>query len=388
MARRVIHVDMDEFFVAVERMENPSLRGKCVLVGGDPKGRGVVSTASYEARKFGCHSAMPMATAVRLCPDAVILPPRAGRYREVSRRIFDIFERYSPTVEPLSIDEAFIDVTGCERLHGPAQKVAYEIQRAIRDELGLSASIGIAPNKFLAKLASDLQKPAGMVLITERTVHTVLDPLPVAKLWGVGQATAARLGQLNITTIGQLRKTDVDLLRGQLGEVGEHLWQLASGIDDRPVVPDSRAKSISSELTFAEDVDDVEELRRVLLGQAELVARRLRRHELRTRTVTLKLRTGDFETLTRSKTLPSPASGTEDIWRAAEALLATWAAGEEKRPLRLIGVAAAQLVGIGGEQMELFEDPKANKQRRVDKAVDKIVDRFGADAVGRAGGKK
>jgi len=388
MARRVIHVDMDEFFVAVERMGNPSLRGKCVLVGGDPKGRGVVATASYEAREFGCHSAMPMATALGLCSDAIILSPRPDRYREVSRRIFGIFERYSPAVEPLSIDEAFIDVTGCERLHGPAQKVAYEIQRSIRDELGLSASIGIAPNKFLAKLASDLQKPAGMVLITEQTVHTILDPLPVNKLWGVGQATAARLAQLNVATIGQLRRTDIDLLRRQLGEAGEHLWELANGIDDRPVVPDSQAKSISSERTFAEDVEDVEELRSVLLGQVELVARRLRQHDLRTRTVTLKLRTGEFETLTRSRTLPGPVSGTDDIWRAAEGLLAAWADSDKKQPLRLIGVAASQLVGAGGEQMALFESDREKKERRVDKAVDTIVDRFGTGAVGRAGGKK
>ena len=388
MARRVIHVDMDEFFVAVERMENPSLRGKCVLVGGDPKGRGVVSTASYEAREFGCHSAMPMATAVGLCPSAIILSPRPDRYREVSRRIFDIFERYSPTVEPLSIDEAFIDVTGCERLHGPAQKVAYEIQRSIRDELGLSASIGIAPNKFLAKLASDLQKPAGMVLITEQTIHTILDPLPVNKLWGVGQATAARLAQLSIATIGQLRRTDIDLLRRELGEAGEHLWELANGIDDRPVVSDSQAKSVSSERTFAADVEDVEELRRVLLGQVELVARRLRQHDLRARTLTLKLRTGEFETLTRSRTLPEPVSGTDAMWRTVEELLTAWADSDKKQPLRLIGVATSQLVGAGGEQMALFESDREKKQRRVDKAVDTIVDRFGTGAVGRAGGKK
>ncbi len=387
MARRIIHVDMDEFFAAVEKVDNPSLRGKCVLVGGDPKGRGVVSTASYEARQFGCHSAMPMAMAARLCPQAVILPPRMERYAEVSRQMFDIFYRFSPTIEPLSIDEAFIDVTGCERLHGPAQKVAYEIQRAVRDELSLSASIGIAPNKFLAKLASDLQKPAGMVLITEQTAHAILDPLPVNKLWGVGQATAKRLAQLNIATVGQLRRADSSLLTQQLGDVGEHLQDLASGIDDRPVLPDSRAKSISAEQTFAEDIDDVAELRRVLLGQVELVARRLRRHELRAKTVTLKLRTGNFETLTRSRTLPGPVSGTDDVWQAAETLLSDWA-DRRHQPLRLIGVSATQLVGIGGLQMSLFESDTEKKSRRIDKAVDKIVDRFGKSAVTRAGSKK
>jgi len=387
MARRIIHVDMDEFFVAVEKLDKPSLRGKCILVGGDPKGRGVVSTASYEARQFGCHSAMPMVTAVELCPSAVVLPPRMNRYMEVSRQIFEILDRFSPAVEPLSIDEAFIDVTGCERLHGPAQKVAYRIQRAIRDELGLSASIGIGPNKFLAKLASDLQKPAGMVLITEKTVHVILDPLPVSKVWGVGPSAIAQLARLNIATIGQLRRADVELLRGQFGEAGEHFWQLANGIDDRPVVPDSRARSISSEQTFADDVGDMKELRRVLLGQVELVARRLRQHGLRAKTVTLKLRTGDFETLTRSRTLPGPVSSTEGLWQTVEELLTIWAQ-EELRPLRLIGVAGSQLVGIGGVQMSLFESEAERKHRRVDKAVDKIVDRFGVGAVGRAGGKK
>jgi len=377
---------MDEFYVAVERVDNPSLRGKCVLVGGDPKGRGVVSSASYESREYGCHSAMPMATAVRLCPEAIILPVRMERYAEASRRVFEIFERFTPAIEPLSIDEAFLDVTGCERLHGPPQKIAYKIQRTIHDELGLSASIGIAPNKFLAKLASDLQKPAGMVSITEQTIHTILDPLPVSRLWGVGRAALAKLKRMNVETIGQLRRTDGDLLRQQFGQAGEHFLELANGIDERPVVSDGRAKSISAEQTFPQDIDEVEELRRVLLGQVELVARRLRRHDLRARTVTLKLRSGDFETMTRSKTLGEPVSTTEVIWKTADALLGEWVE-QELEPLRLIGVGCSQLVGIGGRQMGLFEAGD-EKQRRVDKAVDKIVDRYGKGAVGRGKASK
>ncbi len=385
MPRWVLHVDMDEFYVAVERLDNPSLRGKCVLVGGDANSRGVVSTASYEARKFGCHSAMPMATALKHCPHAIVLPVRMERYAEVSLKVFDIFHRFSPIVEPVSIDEAFLDISGCERLHGPATKVAYDIQRAVRDEVGLACSIGIAPNKFLAKIASDLEKPFGMVLINEETIHKTLDPLPVTKMWGVGKTTARRLEEINIHTIGQMRKADPALLTDQLGDLGELLLGLAAGIDARPVLPASRTRSFSAEETFATDVDDLQILRNVLFQQVEHIASRLRRGELKARTITLKLRRGEnFQTLTRSRTLLKATNTTEAFWAGADELLNIWA-GESLEPLRLLGFGVSQLVGIDGEQLELFVDEATDKAGTLDATLDAINDRFGQAAIRRAG---
>ena len=386
--RRILHVDMDEFFAAVEKLDNPDLRGKPILVGGDPAGRGVVSTASYEAREFGCHSAMPMAIAVRRCPDAVIIRPRHERYVEVSRQIFDIFERFTPLVEPLSIDEAFLDVTGSERLHGSAETIARKIQKTIHDELGLAASLGVAPNKFLAKLASDLEKPNGLTIITEESVHDVLDPLPVTKLWGVGKRAAAELDRLSIRTIGQMRAIDPDLLKRRFGNAAaDHFIQLAAGIDDRPVTADGQAKSIGQEITFAQDVGELTELRDVLLQQTEQVARRLRRAGLKARTVTLKLRTSDFTTRTRSQTFGEATDLTDNLWQAAKGLLEAWAR-LELAPLRLIGVTASQLTGVAG-QLSLFDQGEDRaKMRRIDETVDRIVERFGNDAVHRGGGEK
>jgi len=386
--RRIIHVDMDEFFAAVEKLDNPDLVGKPILVGGNPDGRGVVSTASYEARQFGCHSAMPMAVAVRLCPDAIVIQPQHGRYADVSRQIFDIFERFTPLVEPLSIDEAFLDVTGSERLHGPAERIARTIQTTVREELGLVASLGVAHNKFLAKLASDLEKPNGLTIITEETVHEILDPLPVGKLWGVGKRADAELQRLSIRTIGQIRSIDPDLLKRRFGDAtAEHFIQLANGIDDRPVTADGQAKSIGQEITFAEDVGELDELKRVLLQQTEQVARRLRRAELKARTVTLKLREADFTTRTRSQTFGEATDITDNLWLAAKGLLESWAR-LELAPLRLIGVTASQLSG-GRGQLSLFEQgADRTKQRRIDETLDRIVERFGSDAVHRGGGEK
>jgi len=386
MPRRVIHVDMDEFFAAVEKLDDPALVGKCVLVGGSAEARGVVSTASYEARRFGCHSAMPMATAVRLCPHAVVLPVRGERYRRASADVFEVLERFTPLIEPLSIDEAFLDVTGSERLFGPAEEIARRVKQAIRDELALTASVGVAPNKFLAKLASDLEKPDGLVVITEANVREVLDPLPVTRLWGMGPSSAEQLRALGVETVGRLRRMDVEVLRRTLGAAGDHFARLARGEDDRPVTPDAEAKSIGTETTFPVDVADLDELRRVLLQQVEQVARRLRRHDLAARTVTIKLRYGDFTTRTRSTTLDEPAETTEDLWRAAGGLLAAWSAGQH-RPLRLLGVTATQLRGHAGRQLSLFPDPRRRRQQAVDRALDDIAERFGPDAIGRAGAR-
>ncbi len=382
MDRWILHVDMDEFFAAVEKLDRPELRGKCLLIGGSAEGRGVVSTASYEARQFGCHSAMPMAAALRLCPQATVLPVRGRRYRQISDRVFEILGRYSPLLEPLSIDEAFVDVTGCRRLHGAPEQIGRAVKRTIREELGLVASVGAAPNKFLAKLASDLEKPDGFVIVEPGRVQALLDPLPVRRLWGVGPAAEKRLAKLGIRTVRQLRQTG-DALTDVLGRAAaEHLLALAEGRDVREVVPDHRAKSIGQEQTFAEDVEDLDALRSVLLHQADEVARRLRRCDLEARTVTLKLRYGDFTTLTRSTTLERPTHVTQQIWSAAGEVFEAWAR-RSFGPLRLLGVTASHLTARAGRQLALFEDPDAEKLRRVDRAVDEIAERFGQDAIRR-----
>ncbi len=374
---------MDEFFAAVEKLDNPSLAGKPLLVAGDPKARGVVSTASYEARKFGCHSAMPTAQAMRLCPNAIVLPIRGWRYTEVSNTIFDVFKRFSPVIEPLSIDEAFLDVTGCERLLGPAEQIAADIKKAIRNELGLTASVGVAPNKFLAKLASDLQKPDGLVVVTQESIHRLLDPLPVRKLWGVGPAAGKRLEKYNIRTIAQLRNVGPEQLSYWLGEEGKHLWNLANGIDDRPVVPDSQAKSIGQELTFATDVSNTDTLRNLLDSQVDHIARRLRRQGLLCKTVTLKLRYGDFTTLSRGKTLDTATDVTEIIRTTAQGIFANWAS-KHFQALRLLGVTVSQLTGQTGRQMSLFDSARDEKSKKLDRALDDIVEKFGSKAVRRA----
>jgi DNA polymerase-4 len=386
MERWIIHADMDEFFAAVEKLDNPALRGKPLLVGGDPAGRGVVSTASYEAREFGCHSAMPMARAIRQCPDAIVLPVRGKRYRHVSEEIFEIMGEFTPLIERLSVDEAFLDITGTERLLGPPPRVAADVKSRVKSRTGLTVSVGVAPNKFLAKLASDLEKPDGLTIIEPDRIHEVLDPLGIRKLWGVGPAAAKRFEKLNIRTVGQLRKASPDMICAQLGSGGEQLQRLAAGLDDRPVTPDSRAKSIGQEQTFGADIDDLDELTRVLLDQTQQVARRLRQNQLKARTVTLKLRYGDFTTLTRSTTSDEPTDVTELLWRRAHGLLTDWAAGK-RRPLRLLGVTASQLIGRAGVQGSLFGDPSEDKQHRLDQAVDEIANRFGDGAINRGGPK-
>jgi DNA polymerase-4 len=382
MDRHIVHVDMDEFFAAVEKLDRPELRGKCLLIGGAATGRGVVSTASYEARKYGCHSAMPMAQAMRLCPQALVLPVRGRRYRELSDRVFAVLERFSPLIEPLSIDEAFLDLTGTERLFGQPADAARAIKVAIREGTGLTCSVGAAPNKFLAKLASDLEKPDGLTVITPDNLHDVLDPLPIGKLWGLGPAAERRFHRLGVRTVGELRRMDDEFVRRVFGSAGEHFQRLANGLDERVVTPDSRAKSVGQEQTFALDIDQPDELRRVLLQQTEQVGRRLRRHRLAARTVTLKLRHGDFTTLTRSETLDAATDVNHELWAAAGAIFDNWVK-REFHPLRLLGMTASQLVPAGGGQLDLFASPDRDRQRKLDAAMDAIVDRFGDRAVRR-----
>lgn len=380
--RTILHVDMDAFFASVEQLDQPELRGKPVLVGGRPEQRGVVAAASYEARPFGCRSAMPMAKAVGLCPQAIVVPPRGARYAEVSRHVFEILERFTPLVEPLSIDEGFLDVTGSMGLFGPADHIACQIRQQIRSETRLTASVGAAPNKFLAKLASDLDKPDGLVVVPPDQIEAFLAPLPVSRLWGVGKATLPKFEQLGVRTFADARRIPESELRNRFGEAGGHFYQLVRGIDDREVVPDREDKSISHEVTFPADVDDHAHLRSVLLDQTDHVARRLRRHGFLVRTVTLKIRSGDFTAITRSMTLDAATDETEVLWQAATGLFEAWA---HKRPpaVRLIGVGVSQLCAHEGQQLPLFGQAETLRRRRLDRAVDGIRDRFGEGAIGR-----
>ncbi|MBI3834341.1 MAG: DNA polymerase IV [Planctomycetes bacterium] len=381
--RQILHIDMDAFFAAVEQLDHPELRGKPLLVGGDPKGRGVVSTASYEARPFGCHSAMPMAVALRLCPHAIVVRPRMDRYVEISQQVLGILEQFTPLVEPISIDEAFLDVTGSIRLLGPPEIMASELKQRIHASTNLTASVGVAPNKFLAKLASDLRKPDGLVVVAPDGVRDFLNPLPIARLWGVGKATLPRLERIGIHTFGEALRLSATDWRREFGDHGAHFHELVRGIDERPVVPDRAAKSISHEITFPVDIENHDYVRAVILDQTDAVAHRLRRHELLARTVSLKIRSGDFTTITRRATVPDATDQTEILWHAVSGLFETWAQ-QNPLPVRLIGVGAAQLSNRSCEQMSLFQGKLDERSTNLDRAMDAIRDRFGNNAISRA----
>jgi DNA polymerase-4 len=371
---------MDAFFASVEQRDDPRLRGRPVLVG-HAGPRGVVAAASYEARAFGCHSAQPMEVARRLCPKAIIVPNRGGHYREASRQVFAVFEEITPLVEPLSIDEAFLDITGSLALFGPPREVAERIRRRIREATRLTASVGVAPNKFLAKLASDMDKPDGLTVIEPERVREILDPLPIGRMWGVGPATEARLRALGIHTFADLAAVPLAALQSRVGSLAERIHQLARGVDDRPVVPDHEAKSIGHEQTFGADLRHPDAVRQVLAGQAEQVAARLRRHGFRARTVTVKIRYGNFETITRSTTLAVATDHTDQLWKAARGLFDQWAA-KSYRPVRLIGVAASHF-RAPEPQLTLFEDPREKRMSRVDHVTDAIEGKFGKGAIQR-----
>jgi DNA polymerase-4 len=380
-ALSILHVDMDAFYASVEQRDRPELRGLPVIVGGSAEHRGVVSAASYEARRFGVHSAMPTATARRLCPEGIFLPVRMAHYAQISRQIREILLSFTPLVEPLSLDEAFLDVHGCEGLFGPAPEIARLIKQRIRTEAGLVASVGVAPNKFLAKLAGDLAKPDGLAVLPADKVAEFLAPLPVSRIWGVGARAEKRLHALGVHTVGQLAALPERVLAGHFGEAGRHLWELANGRDDRQVVPDREAKSISTETTFARDLDDLEGLRGILLDQVEQVAGRLRQHGLRARTIDLKVRSSDFRTRNRSLSLDEPSDVTEEIWRAA-GILFERALTPDVLPVRLLGVGATKLTSAAAVQGQLFDDDR-QRQRAVDRAVDAIRQQFGGGAIRR-----
>jgi DNA polymerase IV len=378
----ILHVDMDAFYASVEVHDHPELRGLPVIVGGTPEGRGVVAAASYEARKFGVHSAMPAGQALKLCPLAIVIRPRMARYAEVSGQIQEILLRYTPLMEPLSLDEAFLDVSGSTALFGSPREIARRIKADIRSEVGLVASVGVAPNKFLAKIASDLEKPDALVVVTEDGIQEFLDPLPIGRLWGVGKVTGAEFQRRGVRTIGDLRRLTSDELHRQFGQEGSSFWELAHGRDDRKVVPDREAKAISHETTFSIDITDMELLRGRLLELTEMVGQRLRRHGLSGRTVQLKLRYSDFATITRSVTLPRPTNITHDIWEGAAYLL-SGKLPKRRLQVRLIGVGVQQLTRDNQRQPTLFDLEADEKQSGIDQVADQIRSKFGSGLLRR-----
>lgn len=383
MNRVIIHVDMDAFYASVEQRDDPALRGKPVIVGADPKtgrGRGVVSAASYEARQFGVHSAQPISKAYRLCPQGIFLPVRGRRYAEVSRRIMDIFRAYTPLVETISLDEAFLDMTGTEKLLGPAKEVGRRIKGQIREQESLTASVGIGPNKLVAKIASDLEKPDGFVVVRSEDVQAFLAPLPVGKLWGIGKKTEERLADLGIRTVGELAVLSQETLERMFGRMGLVLWERAHGIDGSPVVPLHEAKSISNERTFEEDVGDPSVLQNTLLRLSEKVGYRLRKAGLVGRTVVLKVRLSDFTTFVRHATFSGPTFLGETIY--AEALSLFENVNLRRQAVRLLGVGMTQLSSATAMQTDLFGEGD-EKRKRVSQAVDRLKQKYGEGVIGR-----
>jgi DNA polymerase IV len=373
--RAILHVDMDAFYASVEERDDPSLRGKPLVVGGTSR-RGVVCAASYAARKFGIRSAMPMVRAHALCRDLVVVAPRFPRYAEVSEQVFGIFRDFTPLVEGLSLDEAFLDVTRSQALFGDPAGQARDIQHRIRDETRLTASVGLAEVKFAAKIASDLRKPGGFVEVPRGQVAQFLAPLPATKLWGVGPRTAEQLTRLGLRRIGDVARADRGMLERALGTSGPWLHDLANGIDDREVEPDREAKSVGAEETFEEDLSEPEDLLPFLHEQALRVASRMRGAGLAAGTVSLKLKYADFQIATRQETLPRRTDDGEEIYRVAARLLAKAAPG---RPIRLTGVSASDL-GPHAPQLGLF-DAQAARRERLNRSLDEIAGRFGAGAV-------
>ena len=386
MIRTVLHVDMDAFYASVEQREQPELRGQPVIVGGPREARGVVSAASYEARRFGVHSAMPLRIAARLCPRGHFVPVRMALYQEVSRAVFAIFRDAAPLVEPLSVDEAFLDMTGCERLFPPgdissggwASIAAQQLRDRIRDETGLTASVGVAPNKFLAKLASDLDKPDGLVVVPRANIADFLAPLPIERMWGIGPASAQRLHAIGIRTFGDLRTAGPMRLRPVFGNHTLAMLDLAAGKDTRAVTLPGPPKSVGHETTFSEDLDDEEALHGTLVALTDAVAARLRGHGLKARTVTLKVRDSNFKTLTRRRTLSAATGVTHTLLNQ---VLDLWEHSVPRgAPIRLLGVSTS---GFSAQAM-LFDEPEEESRKEIDAAVDRVRNRYGKSALRRA----
>jgi DNA polymerase-4 len=376
--RTIIHADLDAFYASVEVLDDPSLRGRPVIVGGARGERGVVSAASYEARRFGVHSAMPIRTAERLCPDGVFLAGRPDRYRELSERVMSIFRSYTPLVEPISLDEAFLDVTGSAAAFGTGESIARQIKSRVLDEAGLVVSVGVASNKLCAKVASDLRKPNALVVVPRGDEAAFLAPLPVSRLWGVGPKAQQALREFGVQRIGELAALPQATLRRRFGQHGGELARRAQGIDPSPVIPSQAPKSIGHEHTFDHDVVDARFLESTLLDLAESVATRLRRHHMAAGAVQLKLRYEGFETLTRQEPLPHQTRDSEPIYTAGiELLRKTLVPG---RAVRLVGITAINLADV--QQLTLFDG--LEREERLSASIDAVRERFGESAITRA----
>jgi DNA polymerase-4 len=380
VTRQILHVDMDAFYASVEELDDPKLRGKPVIVGG-PSRRGVVSAASYAARPFGVHSAMPMAEALRKCPQAIVVPPRMARYAEVSGLVFEIFGRFTPLVEGLSLDEAFLDVTESRSLFGDGPAIARQIKDAIARELGLTASAGVATSKFVAKVASDLRKPDALVVAPPGEERAFLAPLPIERMWGIGVKTAPKIRAAGFRTIGDLADAAPERLEAILGVWGRQMHLLARGEDDRAVEPMLAPKSIGSEETHEYDLSTRDAIEKSLLDRAAHVAQRMVREGYWGRTVMVKLKYADFTLLTRRTSLPEVVSDTTSIYEAARALLDRFPLEDER--IRLVGVAMSDLTERPPPP-KLFQDRDAEKRRKLEELVNDVSARFGDDGITRA----
>jgi DNA polymerase IV len=376
--RSILHVDMDAFYASVEQRDRPELRGKPVIVGGGGN-RGVVAAASYEVRRYGVHSAMPTREALRRCPDAICVPPRIAHYAAVSREIFAVFHEFTPLVQGLSLDEAFLDVTASLGALGSAEHIAHEIKRRIRERTGLTASVGVAPNKLVAKIASDLRKPDGLVVVRTEDIRDLLDPLPIRKLFGLGPKTAPKVEALGIHTLGELRQAPPSRLRPVFGRYTERVQQRAAGSDDRPVVPDVDEKQVSAEETFDVDIANRARLHAEIQRLADKACSRLRARKLAGGCVTVKIRRGDFTTYTRQRAFEPRTQETRVVARIAAELLDAWLQVQPRAALRLLGVGISDLAEE--VQADLFAAPETARNRQLDATVDEIRSRFGAVAL-------
>jgi len=378
MTREIIHLDMDAFYASVEVLDNPELQGLPVIVGGSSD-RGVVSAASYEARTYGVHSALSIVIARRRCPVGIFRPVRMSRYLEVSEQVMAIFRHYTPKVEQISVDEAFLDVTGCQGLFGSAVDIAEMIRKQVRQEIGLTVSAGVAGCKLVAKIASDLKKPDGLTVVPNGHEAEFLAPLPIKRLWGVGRKTLSALNLLGVQTIGDLIRFSLDFLEKKFGKHGRHMYYCARGIDQREVETGHCTKSIGNEETFDRDVTDLQEIRKELLRLATKVGERLRRHQFNGRAITLKVKYHDFITVSRSMTLTQPTNDSRQLYQAVLSLLPRTLAGA--KPVRLLGIAVDKLQDDSlPQQLELFASKKTAR-KELNRALDQINQRFGSHTI-------